>query len=83
MARFVRQPDSMKWGELASDPQAQVMTFADMDLPLHEPFRAAILHRLTTANNFTYKNASGESLRAIINWYRRHHLKSQAQDITP
>lgn len=35
------------------------------------------------ANNFTYKNASKESLKAIIDWYHRHHLTTKGRDITP
>jgi hypothetical protein len=34
MARFVRQADSQKWANLVDDPEVNVMTLADMDLPL-------------------------------------------------
>lgn len=34
MARFVRQADSQKWVNLVDDPEVNVMTIADMDLPL-------------------------------------------------
>ena len=34
MARFVRQADSMKWANFVNDPAVNVLTFADMDIPL-------------------------------------------------
>jgi bifunctional pyridoxal-dependent enzyme with beta-cystathionase and maltose regulon repressor activities len=73
----------MKWGDFAFNPLIQMMTLADMDLPLHEPFRQSILHRLRTVNNFTYKMPSDESLTAIANWYRKHHLIQHSPEITP
>jgi bifunctional pyridoxal-dependent enzyme with beta-cystathionase and maltose regulon repressor activities len=74
MQGFLKQSDSQKWGSSGKEG-SYMLTIADMDLPLHEPFRKAIVSRLNLINNFTYKNPSEQYLSCIADWWQQRYLK--------
>ena len=59
------------------------MTLADTDLPLDPALKTAMLNRLQTTNNFTYKVNSQQYYEAIANWYKDRHIKESNVDLKP
>lgn len=55
MSKFQKHPNSSKWTEVAYPNESHALTLADMDLPIHPPFKQALLRRVEQVNNFTYK----------------------------
>jgi bifunctional pyridoxal-dependent enzyme with beta-cystathionase and maltose regulon repressor activities len=82
MSNFVRQLDSQKWGNTGYGDDKFVLTIADMDIPLYEPLKKSIIARISVLNNFTYKDPSEEYYKAVIEWYRRRHIKDAKTEVS-
>lgn len=83
MQKFVKETNSLKWSSKAITNEEFVMTIADMDFGLPNNFKQAIINKILSTNNFTYKNIPKQYYEAIIKWYSSRHLLSSQVKIEP
>ena len=52
MSNFIREINSKKWKQHNAE---YILSIADMDIPIHQPFRNKFLQKIENMNNLTYK----------------------------